>query len=82
MFDRCFSLSQEVQCLSDVLVMRTVANPFLSLLVKFQLVVNGDTKKSEIFTDWYCCIFSHNRPLASKFVSCSCPWLDILSDSV
>ena len=45
------------------------------LFIEVQLVVNIDTKESEVFTNWYCCIIAVSQCRSGTFVSefVSCP---------
>ena len=56
-----FSSYQEVECFSNVSVQQAVGIPFLligDLFIEVELVVNGDTKEIEVFTNWYRCIIA------------------------
>ena len=54
-------LTQEVECFSSVSALKAVGLRFFhvgDLFIEFQLVVNGDTKESEVFTTGYRCIIT------------------------
>ena len=56
-------LTQEVECFSSVSALKAVGLRFFhvgDLFIEFQLVVNGDTKESEVFTNWHRFIITKN----------------------